>query len=96
MKYDYGHRVRIATHPAFRDFVEKESGLEFFSISGNPSKLMAFMVKNPGLIPSLDTIKAGEIGEHRASMYEMFQGMWRACINATDDETDKANMKMST
>lgn len=28
-------------------------------------------------------------------MYEMFQGMWRACINASDDETDQTNAKMS-
>jgi hypothetical protein len=96
LKEDYGHRVRMATHPAFKDFVEKDSGLEFFSIGGNPAELMAFMVKNPGLIPGLDTIKEGEIGRRRAQMYEMFQGMWRACINATDDETDKTNAKMST
>jgi hypothetical protein len=61
---------------------------------GDPSELMSFMVKNPGLIPSLDTVKAGEIGRRRSSMFEMFQGMWRACINATDDESDKENMKM--
>jgi hypothetical protein len=95
LQNDYGHRVRMATHPSFRDFVEKDSGLEFFSIGGNPAELMAFMVKNPGLIPNLDTIKEGEIGRRRAQMYEMFQGMWRACINATDDETDKTNAKMS-
>jgi len=95
LKDDYGHRVRIATHPAFKKFVEEDSGLEFFSVGGDPSELMAFMVKNPGLIPSLDTVKAGEIGKRRANMYEMFQGMWRACINATDDETDKENMRMS-
>ncbi|KAH4020808.1 hypothetical protein HBI38_172410 [Parastagonospora nodorum] len=94
LQNDYGHRVRMATHPSFKDFVEKDSGLEFFSIGGNPAELMAFMVKNPGLIPNLDTIKEGEIGRRRAQMYEMFQGMWRACINATDDETDKANAKM--
>jgi hypothetical protein len=96
LKEDYGHRVRMATHPSFKDFVEKDCGLEFFSIGGNPAELMAFMVKNPGLIPGLDTIKEGEIGRRRAQMYEMFQGMWRACINATDDETDKTNAKMST
>jgi hypothetical protein len=95
LKEDYGHRVRIATHPAFKKFVEEDSGLEFFSVGGNPSELMAFMVKNPGLVPSLDTIKEGEIGKRRAAMYEMFQGMWRACTNSTDDETDKANLKMS-
>lgn len=95
LKEDYGHRVRLATHPAFKDFVEKDSGLEFFSVGGNPAELMAFMVKNPGLIPNIDTIKGGEIGRRRSQMYEMFQGMWRACINATDDETDKMNAKMS-
>ncbi|KAJ8117470.1 hypothetical protein OPT61_g1334 [Boeremia exigua] len=95
LKEDYGHRVRIATHPAFKDFVQKDSGLEFFSVGGNPAELMAFMVKNPGLIPNLDTIKGGEIGRRRAQMYEMFQGMWRACINATDDETDHMNAKMN-
>jgi hypothetical protein len=95
LKEDYGHRVRIATHPAFKKFVEEDSGLEFFSVGGNPSELMAFMVKNPGLIPSIDTIKEGEIGKRRAAMYEMFQGMWRACTNSTDDETDRANLKMS-
>ncbi|KAJ4349123.1 hypothetical protein N0V95_004865 [Ascochyta clinopodiicola] len=94
LKEDYGHRVRIATHPAFKDFVQKDSGLEFFSVGGNPAELMAFMVKNPGLIPNIDTIKGGEIGRRRAQMYEMFQGMWRACINATDDETDHMNAKM--
>ncbi|KAJ4360800.1 uncharacterized protein N0V89_001367 [Didymosphaeria variabile] len=95
LKEDYGHRVRIATHPAFKSFIQDDSGLEFFSIGGNPSELMAFMVKNPGLIPSLETVREGEIGRRRAAMYEMFQGMWRACINATDDENDHANLKMS-
>ncbi|KAF2183248.1 glycosyltransferase family 1 protein [Zopfia rhizophila CBS 207.26] len=94
LKEGYGHRVRIATHPAFKKFVEEDSGLEFFSVGGDPSELMAFMVKNPGLIPSIDTVKAGEVGKRRASMYEMFLGMWRACIDSTDDENDKANMKM--
>ncbi|KAL6704101.1 hypothetical protein ACN47E_008764 [Coniothyrium glycines] len=94
LQEDYGHRVRLATHPAFKDFVENDCGLEFFSVGGNPAELMAFMVKNPGLIPNIDTIKDGEIGRRRAQMYEMFQGMWRACINATDDETDETNAKM--
>ena len=35
---------------------------------------MAFMVKNPGLIPSVSTIWAGEIGRRRDAMFEMFQG----------------------
>lgn len=94
LKERYGHRVRIATHPAFKKFVETDIGLEFFSVGGDPSELMSFMVKNPGLIPSMETVKAGEIGKKRETMYEMFEGFWRACINATDDEKDVANLKM--
>lgn len=94
LKEEHGHRVRMATHPAFRDFVEQDIGLEFFSVGGDPAELMAFMVKNPGLIPTASTIRAGEIGRKRDSMFEMFQGFWRACINATDDESNASNLKM--
>ncbi|KAK3954229.1 hypothetical protein QBC32DRAFT_95369 [Pseudoneurospora amorphoporcata] len=94
LKEQYGHRVRIATHPAFRDFVERDSGLEFFSVGGDPAELMSFMVKNPGMIPTLESVKAGDIGKRRAAMAGMFEGFWRACINATDDERDVHNLKM--
>lgn len=46
------------------------------------------------MIPSLETVRAGEIGRRRDQMAEMFEGFWRACINATDDEHDVHNMKM--
>jgi Glycosyltransferase family 28 N-terminal domain len=36
----YGHHVRVATHPTFRQFV-KENGLDFFSIGGDPAELMS-------------------------------------------------------
>jgi hypothetical protein len=42
LKSFFGHRVRIATHALFKDFVE-EHGLEFFNIGGNPEELMAFV-----------------------------------------------------
>ena len=89
-----GHRVRIATHPTFRVFVEKDIGLEFFSVGGDPSELMAFMVKNPGLMPSFETVRQGEVGKRRNAMAEMFEGFWRSCINATDDESDEDNIRM--
>lgn len=47
-----GHRVRLATHPAFKEFVE-ENGVEFFDVGGDPAELMAFMVKNPVSILSV-------------------------------------------
>ncbi|ROT35970.1 UDP-Glycosyltransferase/glycogen phosphorylase [Sodiomyces alkalinus F11] len=94
LKERYGHRVRIATHPAFREFIEVEAGLEFFSVGGDPSELMAFMVKNPGMIPTLDAVRAGDVGRRRAAMAEMFDGFWRACIEATDDPNDIQNLKL--
>jgi hypothetical protein len=52
------------------------------------------MVKNPGMIPTLSSVKAGDVGRRRAAMGEMFQGFWRACINATDEEGDRGNLKL--
>lgn len=82
----FNHRVRIASHPVFREIVEQQSGLEFFSVGGDPSELMEYMVKNPGMIPTFKTVKAGEIGKRRSAMATMFDGFWRACIHATEDE----------
>ncbi|KAF1915267.1 hypothetical protein BDU57DRAFT_518153 [Ampelomyces quisqualis] len=79
----HGHRVRICTHPAFKDFVES-NGLEFFSIGGDPEALMAYMVKNPGLLPGIKSIKAGDIAKRRKEMATMFEGTWRSCIEAGD------------
>lgn len=92
LRHEHGHRVRIASHPVFRDFVEKDGGLEFFSVGGDPSELMAFMVKNPGLVPNMQTLREGEIGRRRAAMAEMFEGFWRACINTMEGEKDAGNL----
>ena len=83
LKSTYHHRVRLATHPTFRGFVE-ENGLEFFSIGGDPAELMAFMVKNPGLMPGMDSLRSGDIGKRRKGMYEIVKGCWRACFEAGD------------
>ena len=83
LKNEYGHRVRVATHPTFRQFVT-ENGLEFFSIGGDPAELMAFMVKNPGLMPGMDTLKSGDISKRRKGIYEMITGCWRSAIEPGD------------
>lgn len=83
LKETYGHRVRLATHPTFRKFVE-ENGLEFFSIGGDPSELMTFMVKNPGLMLGLDTLRSGDVGKKRRHIAGMIKGCWRSCIEAGD------------
>lgn len=83
LKEVYGHRVRLATHETFRGFVE-ENGLEFFSIGGDPAELMAFMVKNPGLMPGIESLKSGDVGKRRKGMHEIIQGCWRSCFEAGD------------
>jgi hypothetical protein len=41
---------------------------------------MAYMVKNPGLLPSLKTLKDGEIQRKRNMIAEMLNGCWNSCI----------------
>ncbi|KAF4548462.1 Sterol 3-beta-glucosyltransferase-like protein 4 [Elsinoe fawcettii] len=83
LKETYGHRVRLATHPVFHDFV-LENGLEFFSIGGDPAELMAFMVKNPGLMPGFDVLRSGDVGKRRKEIATMVKGCWRSCIETGD------------
>ncbi|KAK8130689.1 glycosyltransferase family 28 domain-containing protein [Apiospora kogelbergensis] len=76
-----GHRVRLATHNNFDQFV-RDSGIEFYPIGGDPTDLMAYMVKNPGLIPSLETLRGGDIGRKRRMIKEMLHGCWLSCVDA--------------
>ena len=81
-----GHRVRLATHETFRSFV-RGNGLEFYPLGGDPVDLISFMVKNAGIIPSMDSIMAGDVGRKRRSISEILASTWQACI-ANDDETN--------
>ncbi|KAG9566290.1 sterol glucosyltransferase, partial [Aureobasidium melanogenum] len=75
----YGHRVRLATHDMFAAFV-RQAGLEFYPIGGDPASLMAYMVKNPSLMPSMKTVISGEIGRKRQMVAEMLSGCWDSCV----------------
>ncbi|KAJ5766000.1 uncharacterized protein N7511_003616 [Penicillium nucicola] len=76
----HGHRVRLATHAKFEAFI-KSAGLGFFPIGGDPVELMSYMVRNPGLIPSMKSLLAGDIQQKRASIAQILQGCWRSCID---------------
>jgi hypothetical protein len=39
------------------------------------------MVRNPGLIPKLETFRAGEIGRKRAMITSVLDGCWKSCIS---------------
>lgn len=83
----HGHRVRLATHDVFDDFVRK-AGLEFYPIGGDPNELMAYMVKNPGLIPNIKSLRQGDIQRKRKMISEMLQGCWRSCIESDPISND--------
>ncbi|CAH2053396.1 unnamed protein product [Thlaspi arvense] len=48
---DYGHRIRLATHANFKEFI-LTAGLEFYPLGGDPKVLAGYMVKNKGFLPS--------------------------------------------
>ncbi|PYH78799.1 UDP-Glycosyltransferase/glycogen phosphorylase [Aspergillus uvarum CBS 121591] len=75
----HGHRVRLATHLVFRDFVRAHD-LEFFNIGGDPAQLMSFMVKNPNLVPKVEAITQGDISRRRKDVREILGGCWRSCF----------------
>ncbi|KAI0537387.1 putative sterol glucosyltransferase [Xylaria digitata] len=75
----HGHRVRLATHNVFDTFV-RSAGLEFYPVGGDPVELMAYMVRNPGLIPNMKSMRAGDIQKKRRMMGEIFNNCWLSCI----------------
>ncbi|KAI5084585.1 hypothetical protein GOP47_0000754 [Adiantum capillus-veneris] len=80
---EYGHRVRLATHSNFREFVLK-AGLEFFPLGGDPKVLAGYMVKNKGFLPS----GPSEIRTQRKQLKSIIYSLLPACIES--DEADVA------
>ena len=83
----YGHRVRVATHQTFESFVTK-SNLEFFPIGGDPAELMAYMVDNPSLMPSMKSLRAGDVQKKRKMVAEILDGCWSSCLEK-DPRTER-------
>ncbi|WVR09698.1 hypothetical protein IAU60_006774 [Kwoniella sp. DSM 27419] len=88
------HRVRIASHAEFASLVRESRTvltglvdrygeplahhLQFFDIGGDPKELMAYMVKNPGLLPGFQSLRNGDIPSKRKMTSEMLRGCYRA------------------
>lgn len=56
---------------------------------------MITIVRNPGLMPGMESIKAGDVGKRRSDIGEMLQGCWRSCIepgNGMRDPVTKAQL----
>ncbi|KAJ4721477.1 Sterol 3-beta-glucosyltransferase ugt80a2 [Melia azedarach] len=75
-----GHRVRLATHSNFKEFV-MGSGLEFFPLGGDPKVLAGYMVKNKGFLPS----GPSEIPIQRSQLKEIIYSLLPACRDPDPD-----------
>ncbi|XP_054783746.1 sterol 3-beta-glucosyltransferase UGT80A2-like [Prosopis cineraria] len=71
---DYGHRVRLATHSNFKEFV-LTAGLEFYRLGGDPKVLAGYMVKNKGFLPS----GPSEIPIQRNQIKDIINSLLPAC-----------------
>mmetsp|Transcript_40 Transcript_40/g.61 ORF Transcript_40/g.61 Transcript_40/m.61 type:complete len:922 (+) Transcript_40:73-2838(+) len=88
-----GHRVRIATHANFRDFVTK-NGLEFYPLGGDPKKLMAYMVKTKGQIfPSGAELLSPSYWESTKKRKEMMEDIVMSCWDAANKPDEKGENK---
>ncbi|CAN0830368.1 Sterol 3-beta-glucosyltransferase UGT80A2 [Linum grandiflorum] len=75
-----GHRVRLATHSNFKDFV-LDAGLEFFPLGGDSKLLAKFMVKNKGFLPS----DPSDLPIQRQQMREIIFSLSAACTDPDPD-----------
>ncbi|KAL4558590.1 hypothetical protein LXL04_036791 [Taraxacum kok-saghyz] len=71
---EYGHRVRLASHSNYKEFV-LTAGLEFYPLGGDPKVLAEYMVKNKGFLPS----GPSEIPVQRSQMKDIIFSLLPAC-----------------
>jgi len=75
-----GNRVRLATHEAHKELVEKY-GVEFYLLPGNPRELMELCVDNGMFSPSF-LKKAWS--KFRGFVTNLLQESWNSCSNSPD------------
>ena len=98
----HNHRVRIATHPDFKDFVvgynkrltgkqakdgtPLEGRLEYFDVGGDPKELMAYMVKSDLNCSLCDSSWLARIVRSRITTRLGESNEWRYLFEAEDDK----------
>ncbi|XP_022992990.1 sterol 3-beta-glucosyltransferase UGT80B1 isoform X1 [Cucurbita maxima] len=71
---EFGHRVRLATHTNFRNFV-KSADVDFYPLGGDSRGLAEYMTRNKGFIPS----GPGEISVQRKHLKVIIESTLPAC-----------------
>jgi hypothetical protein len=79
-----GHRIRIATHSAYRDLVHKQE-FEFHDVGGCPNELSQSFGRGPGWLWSMIR---GDVGRLRRTLFSMFVRFWQAGFDADSPGTN--------
>eukprot|EP00644_Phytophthora_capsici_P005860 jgi/Phyca11/98352/e_gw1.2.268.1 len=80
-----GHRLRLATHAIYRDFVMSH-GVEFYPLGGDPKELAAFMVKTGGnLIPTKIETLTKDVPRNKEIIKEIVHSTWPAVTKPDPD-----------
>lgn len=79
-----GHRVRIASHAVYREFVTSFD-LEFYPLGGDPKVLSDYIVKNRGIMPG----SARDAYDQYREVEFIVMSTYRACTEA-DTESNGA------
>ncbi|KAJ1693951.1 hypothetical protein LUZ63_010649 [Rhynchospora breviuscula] len=77
---ELGHRVRLATHANFKEFV-LDAGVEFYPLGGDPKVLAEYMVKNKGFLPS----HPSEVHTQRNQIKDIVFSLHPACTEPDPD-----------
>jgi sterol 3beta-glucosyltransferase len=78
-----GHRIRLATHAPYRDFVEG-FGLEFYPLGGDPKVLSEYVVKNRGIF----TNSVAEVMAQRKQLKAIIHSTYPACTEPDPEHPD--------
>ena len=77
----HGHRVRLATHEEFREFVEA-AGIEFFPLGADPRELIAYMVRTGGsVLPTNVEQFREDVPKKREMITEILESTWQAAVS---------------
>ncbi|GMF42527.1 unnamed protein product [Phytophthora fragariaefolia] len=80
-----GHRVRLATHAVYRDFVMGH-GIEFYPLGGDPKELAAYMVMTGGhLIPTNIKTLTEHVPRNMQMINEIVFSTWPAVSEPDPD-----------
>lgn len=77
---EFGHRVRLATHVNFRNFV-KSAGIEFYPLGGDPRIMAGYMAKTKGFLLSGPM----EISNQRKQVKAVIYSLLPACTEPDMD-----------